>query len=150
MPRPIFGEGSLLIVIGLAAGIIGAIVISRWARNRQMATGQQFPSFRVGLALILGLPLLGYFLGGMPVTFEQAELRGFNFRGGMKVTPEFMALLLALSIYTASFIAEIVRAGILAVSHGQTEASYALGLPGRARRCAWSSFPRPCGSSFRR
>ncbi|MCB1477565.1 MAG: amino acid ABC transporter permease [Rhodobiaceae bacterium] len=135
MPRPVFGEGSILILIGLIVGIVGAVLISNWARKRQMATGQQFPSFRVGLALIVGLPFLGYLLSGMPVTFDHPELKGFNFVGGMKVIPEFMALLLALSIYTATFIAEIVRAGILAVSHGQTEAAHALGIrPGPTLR----------------
>ncbi|MCB1473361.1 MAG: amino acid ABC transporter permease [Rhodobiaceae bacterium] len=135
LPRPVFEEGSSLILFGLIAGIAAALGISNWARKRQMETGQPFPSFRVGLGLVLGLPLLGYLLGGMPVSMEFAELRGFNFTGGMKMTPEFMALLLALSIYTAAFIAEIVRAGILGVAKGQTEASYALGLrPGQTSR----------------
>ncbi|MFN0263686.1 amino acid ABC transporter permease [Tepidamorphus sp. 3E244] len=128
MPRALFESGSILILIGLIVGIVAAFLIARWAHKRQMATGQQFPTFRVSVALILGLPFLGYLLAGLPVSFEYPELRGFNFQGGMKVTPEFIALLMALSIYTASFIAEIVRAGILAVSHGQTEAAHALGL----------------------
>ena len=68
MPRPVFGDGSILILIGLIVGIVGAILVSNWARKRQMATGQQFPAFRVGLAMIVGLPLLGYLFSGMPVT----------------------------------------------------------------------------------
>jgi general L-amino acid transport system permease protein len=78
--------------------------------------------------LIFGFPIVVFLLSGMPITFEYAELKGFNMRGGTVIIPEFMSLVLALSLYTASFIAEIVRAGILAVSHGQTEAAHALGL----------------------
>src|SRR4029079_4771264 len=102
--------------------------IKRWARQRQERTGEQFHSFWAGLGLIIGLPLLVFLLLGSPVRFEYPELKGFNFEGGLTILPELIALLLALSIYTASFIAEIVRAGILAVSHGQTEAAPALGL----------------------
>ena len=78
--------------------------------------------------MILGLPLLGLLVAGWPVTFDYPVLGGFNFIGGTVIIPEFMALLVALTIYTASFIAEIVRAGIQAVSHGQTEAAHALGM----------------------
>jgi len=82
----------------------------------------------VSLAILLGLPLLVFLIAGSPLSWDFPELRGFNFRGGMVVIPELAALLLALSIYTASFIAEAVRSGILAVSHGQTEAAFALGI----------------------
>ncbi len=88
--------------------------------------------FRIALSLIVGLPLVVYFVLGMPISAEYPELKGFNFRGGISIIPELAALVLALSIYTASFIAEIVRSGINAVSHGQTEAAMSLGLP-RAR-----------------
>ncbi|MGE0006701.1 MAG: amino acid ABC transporter permease [Parvibaculaceae bacterium] len=128
IPKPIWGEGSGLIVIAFVIGCIGAFAVSRWARWRQERTGEQFHSFWAGLGLVVGLPLLAFLLTGMPVTFEYPELKGFNFAGGTTVLPELIALLLALSIYTATFIAEIVRAGILAVSHGQTEAAHALGL----------------------
>lgn len=128
MPKPEFGEGSSLILYALIAAVIGVIVLSRWAKKRQMATGQRFPVFLTSLGMLIGLPLVAYFAAGMPVTYDLPALKGFNFRGGMKVIPEFVGLLLALTIYTGAFIAEIVRAGILAVSHGQTEASYALGL----------------------
>ena len=93
-----------------------------------MATGQQFPSGLTALGLIILLPLAGLAVTGFPVTFEYPELKGFNFVGGQKLIPEMIALITALSIYTSSFIAEIVRAGIQAVSHGQTEAAHALGL----------------------
>ncbi|MGE4250904.1 MAG: amino acid ABC transporter permease [Parvibaculaceae bacterium] len=128
VPKPIWGEGSGFILIAFVVGCLGAYAVSRWARARQERTGEQFHSFWAGLGLIIGLPLLAFLLMGAPVTFEYPELKGFNFAGGTTVLPELIALVLALSIYTATFIAEIVRAGILAVSHGQTEAAHALGL----------------------
>ena len=82
----------------------------------------------VGAALIVGLPLVAFVAAGFPIGFDQPRLRGFNFVGGMRLIPEFVALLIALATYTAAFIAEIVRAGILAVPRGQTEAALALGL----------------------
>ncbi|MDJ0929832.1 amino acid ABC transporter permease [Breoghania sp.] len=127
-PRAIFQEGGTLIGAAFLIGIVGSIVLHMWARKRQEETGQPFPSVLSALGLIIGLPVIAFFVTGMPVTVEYPVLRGFNFVGGLKLTPEFVALVLALSIYTASFIAEIVRAGILAVSHGQTEAANALGL----------------------
>jgi general L-amino acid transport system permease protein len=128
MPDTIYGEGAWLGLAGLAAAIVGAIVLRGWARNRQAATGQPFPYVLAGIAMVLLLPVLGLLLAGWPITFDYPVLGGFNFSGGTTIIPEFMALLLALSIYTGSFIAEIVRAGIQSVSHGQTEAAYALGL----------------------
>lgn len=103
-------------------------VVKKWATGRQMQTGQQFPMFTTGLILIIGLPLVAYFLLGRPLNFEPAQMSRFALSGGVTIIPEFVALLLALVIYTASFIAEIVRAGIQAVSHGQTEAASALGI----------------------
>ena len=102
--------------------------IARWARASPGATGQQFPTVSVGLALIVGLPSLVFLFSGSPLSWDNPALGGFNFRGGLVVIPELAALTLALSIYTAAFIAEAVRSGIQAVSHGQTEAAYALGL----------------------
>jgi general L-amino acid transport system permease protein len=128
MPDTVFGEGAWLGLAGLAAAIAGAIVLRGWARQRQAATGQPFPYVLTGIAMILALPVLGLLVAGWPITFDYPVLGGFNFSGGTVIIPEFMALLVALSIYTASFIAEIVRAGIQAVSHGQTEAANALGL----------------------
>lgn len=128
IPNTIYGEGAWLGLAGLITGIAGAIVLRNWARRRQAATGQSFPYVLTGLAMILLLPVLGLLLAGWPITFDYPVLGGFNFSGGTTVIPEFIALLLALSIYTGTFIAEIVRAGIQAVSHGQTEAAHALGL----------------------
>ncbi len=128
MPRPLFESGFSLVVIGFLAAVIGSLFLARWAKKRQMATGEQFPVFKATLGLILGLLLLAFLVTGFPLSWEYAELKGFNFAGGMRIQPEFVAMLIALSMYTAAFIGEIVRAGIMAVSHGQTEASYALGL----------------------
>ena len=115
--------------------VIGVIMIRRWATKRQEATGEQFPVFWTALGLIIGLPLLAFAATGFPLTWDYPELKGFNFRGGAVLIPEFMALLAALTLYTAAFIGEIVRAGIMAVSHGQTEAAYALGVrPGTTMR----------------
>jgi general L-amino acid transport system permease protein len=132
-PSPVLGDGFGLVVICFAAAIAGIFFLSRWARKRQQATGEQFPVFLTSLGLFFGLPLLGLIVaavayGGVPLTLDYPALAGFNFKGGMVMIPEFVALLLALSAYTAAFIAEIVRAGILAVSHGQTEAARSLGL----------------------
>jgi general L-amino acid transport system permease protein len=128
MPNPVWGEGAWLGMAGLAAGIAGAIALRSWARTRQAATGQAFPYVLTGIAMIVVLPILGLLAAGWPVTFTYPVLGGFNFSGGKVIIPEFIALLVALSIYTASFIAEIVRAGIQAVSHGQSEAAHALGM----------------------
>jgi general L-amino acid transport system permease protein len=128
LPWPIFEPSGIAIPIALLLGIIAAFMVGRWARHRQEQTGQQFPTISVSLLLVLGLPILVALVTGLPFSFEYPELQGFNFRGGAVVIPEFMALFLALSIYTSAFIAEIARAGILAVSTGQSEAAAALGL----------------------
>ncbi|OJI55532.1 amino acid ABC transporter permease [Vibrio vulnificus] len=128
-PKPVFEAGSAFIFAALFAGIIATIFIGVWARNKQKLTGQQTPMVRITLALIVGLPALVYFVSGMPVSAEYPALKGFNYQGGISIIPELAALLVALSIYTAAFIAEIVRSGINAVSHGQTEAAMSLGLP---------------------
>ncbi|ODX26310.1 amino acid ABC transporter permease [Vibrio parahaemolyticus] len=128
-PAPMFNEGSGVVIAAFVIGLIATISISIWARNKQRLTGQQTPMGRIGLGLLVGLPLLVYFVSGMPISLEYPELKGFNFKGGISIIPELAALLLALSVYTAAFIAEIVRSGINAVSHGQTEAAMSLGLP---------------------
>ncbi|MES9906455.1 MAG: amino acid ABC transporter permease [Sedimenticola sp.] len=127
-PMPLFGEGGSLIGYALIAAIIGVVVLSRWSRKRQERSGEQFPVFLTSVGLLVGLPLLAAAVVGFPLTWEYPALKGFNFVGGLVMIPEFVAMLFALSIYTASFIAEIVRAGIESVSHGQTEAARALGL----------------------
>lgn len=128
MPEPIAGDGFGLIVVALVVALIIVPIMSKMAKKRQEATGQIFPVFWTSVALILGLPLLAAAITGFPVTYDYAELKGFNFKGGMVLRPEFVALWFALTVYTAAFIAEIVRAGIQAVSHGQTEAAFSLGL----------------------
>lgn len=114
--------------VALVVGVIGSVMLRRWAYRRQMATGQPFPTGRYSVALIVGLPLATWLVGGAPVAMSVPELRGFNFQGGATLSPEFSMVLLGLTFYTAAFIAEIVRAGIQAVSYGQTEAAAALGL----------------------
>lgn len=128
VPKFIPEAGASAILWAVIIGVIAAVIIGKWAKRRQMATGQQFPTILAGLGLIVGLPLIALIVTGFPFTIENPELGGFNFNGGSVVLPEFVALLLGLSLYTASFIAEIVRSGILAVSKGQTEAAYALGV----------------------
>ncbi len=128
VPRPIFEDGSMAILYALIAAFILSFLLGRWAKKRREATGRPFPVFWTSLGLIIVLPLLASAAMGFPVSVEKPELRGFNFAGGLRVIPEFVSLLLALSIYTGGFIAEIVRSGILAVSKGQTEAAHSLGL----------------------
>ena len=121
--------------IALLLGIAGAWVLHRWARKRQDATGQPFPSISAGFGLALGLPLLVWLIGGAPHHLSWPELKGFNFEGGTVIQPEFTALLVGLVLYTSAFIAEIVRSGILALHKGQSEAAMALGLSrGQAMR----------------
>jgi general L-amino acid transport system permease protein len=134
-PKPVYSDGAGMIPLALLAAIVITFFISSWAKKRQIATGERFPVFWTGLGLIVGLPLLAYFILGQPISAEYPTVGNFGPKGGMQVIPELIALILALSLYTAAFIAEIVRAGILAVNRGQTEASYALGLrPGQTLR----------------
>ncbi|MGR6834341.1 amino acid ABC transporter permease [Aliivibrio wodanis] len=128
-PGPIFEEGSNLIGMAVIIAIIFIIFLSKWAKNKQTLTGQQTPLLRYSLLALIGLPTIAYFISGMPISIDYPELKGFNFKGGISIIPELAALVVALSVYTASFIAEIVRSGINAVNHGQTEAAMALGLP---------------------
>ncbi|MCS0403662.1 amino acid ABC transporter permease [Vibrio diabolicus] len=128
-PAPEMEPGSGFVIAALIFGVIASLLINVWANNKQRLTGQQTPMGRIALGLVVGLPLIIYFLAGMPISLNYPELKGFNFQGGISIIPELAALLLALSVYTASFIAEIVRSGINAVSHGQTEAAMSLGLP---------------------
>jgi general L-amino acid transport system permease protein len=110
----------------LACGLVW--IIRRWARQRQARTGKRFPVVGTGLGLLLGLPLITWLLSGAPTAMDMPRLAGFNFKGGISISPEFTALLLGLVLYTAAFVAEIVRAGIQSVSKGQTEAAKSIGL----------------------
>ncbi len=120
--------------MGLAfvAACILIFPLKNWARKRQNTTGKTFPVFWSSLAMAIGLPLICWFLAGTPTAMDIPELKGFNFKGGLAISPEFSALLLGLVLYTAAFVAEVVRAGIQSVSKGQTEAAMAIGLkPGQ-------------------
>jgi general L-amino acid transport system permease protein len=139
VPKPLYDGRAWLVLAALAAGIVATIAVRIWARREQERTGRQFPVGLTALGLIIGLPLATWAVlavtGGSPVTFDVPEQSRFNLRGGMQLFPEFVALLAGLAIYTAAFIAEVVRAGILSVSKGQTEAAHSLGLrPGATLR----------------
>jgi general L-amino acid transport system permease protein len=135
VPNPITKPGFVAVWIALGLAVAGAFAFRAWAANRQKATGAQAPVALVSTAFVLGLPLLAYVAAGFPLDFDMPKLRGFNYVGGQRLTPEFVALLFALTLYTAAFIAEIVRSGILAVPRGQSEAAAALGLrPGPTRK----------------
>lgn len=126
--KPIFEPLFWVVLALFVLGIAFMFWFRRHAQNVQDETGYRYPVFWIGLASIVGVPLVAFFILGSPITWDIPELKGFNFRGGMVIRPEFIALLLALSLYTAAFIGEIVRAGIQGVNYGQTEASYALGI----------------------
>lgn len=136
LPAPLAGDGFIYVFCVFIMAIVGAVMISKWATKRQYETGQTFPAFWAGLGLIVVVPLLVFFALGSPLEWGLPEFkntgpalrRGFQSGTGMVIVPELIAVWLALSLYTAAFIAEIVRAGILAVAKGQTEASYSLGL----------------------
>jgi general L-amino acid transport system permease protein len=129
LPRPVPQPGFGWVLVAAGVALVGAVLLCHWARRRQRRVG------RLVVGLVAGLPLATGLLTGLPLSWEYARLQGFNFSGGLVLIPELIALVLALSIYTAAFIAEIVRAGIESVSRGQTEAAYALGLsPGQTLR----------------
>ncbi|MGY8870395.1 MAG: amino acid ABC transporter permease [Pseudomonadales bacterium] len=129
MPEPVGTDGFNYVWIAFFIGIVATWLVKRWADKRQDDTGQDFPTLYAALGLIIGLPFVVFLVMGMPLEIEHPTLKGFNFVGGMVLIPELMALWLALTIYTAAFIAEIVRGGILSVPNGQLEAASALGLP---------------------
>jgi general L-amino acid transport system permease protein len=129
VPEPVFGAGAGLIGIAFLVAVFGSLFFYLWAKKQQAATGRIYPTGWIGLGAVILLPLLAYLATGGPISFNYPALGGFNVRGGITVYPEFMALLLGLTTYTAGFIAEVVRAGILAVSKGQWEAADSLGLP---------------------
>lgn len=122
------GDGLTWLAGGFVFAVLTILVLANWSRRRQERTGQLFPVWRVGIGLIVVCPLLAWWLSGADLSLNVPVLQGFNFRGGLTLTPEFAALLLGLVIYTAAFIAEVVRSGIQAVSRGQWEAAESLGL----------------------
>ena len=120
------------IAVAFLAGCVLVYLLRRWARKRQETTGKPFPVFRVCVGILIGLPAITWYLAGAPTAMDVPVLTGFNFTGGVNISPEFTALLLGLVFYTAAFVAEVVRAGIQSVSHGQTEAAMSMGLkPGQ-------------------
>ncbi|MCT4471153.1 MULTISPECIES: amino acid ABC transporter permease [Bosea] len=127
-PNPQFAPAFEWVVIAFLIGIAGSIAFYIWARGQQAKTGKQYPNGWVAFGLVIGMPLIVFLLAGQPLSFEYPQQGRFNLTGGLQIFPEFVALLVGLSTYTAGFIAEVVRAGILAVSKGQTEAANALGL----------------------
>ena len=129
-PAPVFKDGFGLVVAAFAAAVVGVVYLVKWARRRQEETGRQFPVFPVSLGIIIGAAAAAFWVEGMPISWNYPTLKRFSFEGGGRIIPELMALLWALTMYTAAFIAEVVRSGILSVSHGQTEAARALGLRG--------------------
>jgi general L-amino acid transport system permease protein len=128
LPMPVPREQSVWFISAIAAALILAAGFREWARRRQERTGEQAPSTLVAVGLILGLPAIASVAGGAPFGFDIAKLSGFNLKGGLQVIPEMAALVFGLVTFTAAFIAEIVRAGLLAVPVGQSEAAAALGL----------------------
>ena len=128
IPRPILESGFTAVIIAFILAIVAVIFLSKWANKRHDETGEEFPTLWVSLGILISAPILIFFVSGTPATLEYAELKGFNFRGGWTLIPELLALAFALSIYTATYIAEAVRAGIEAVPKGQKEAAHALGL----------------------
>jgi len=128
VPRPLLLEGAGLVLGAAVAAVVAIFLLAHWSRRHRERTGRPLPVIRYALLLLIGLPGVAFFVAGQPLSWEFPALRGFNFQGGLSIIPELTALLVALTIYTAAFIAEIVRAGIQSVPHGQTEAASALGL----------------------
>lgn len=128
IPRPVFESASWVVFATLILAIIIAGIYRYKANKKQALTGKQSPTFWVSLAIIIGLPIVAFIVSGLPIKLNFPEAGRFNFTGGMTIIPEFLALLFALSIYTGAFIAEIIRAGIQSVNHGQTEAALSLAI----------------------
>ncbi len=128
MPKPVLHDGSMIVIGVFLLSIVGIFVFGKWAKAHQEATGQILPTFWIKLGILFIPAILTFFVMGNPITLEYPVLKGFNFKGGFHIRNSLIALWLALSLYTAAFIAEAVRSGIQAVSKGQTEAAAALGL----------------------
>lgn len=118
--------------VAFLIGCLAVYLLRRWARKLQDETGRIFPVYKAAVGILIGLPLITWWAAGAPTAMDLPVLRGFNFQGGITVSPEFTAVLLGLVLYTAAFVAEVVRAGIQSVSKGQTEAAASIGLkPGQ-------------------
>ena len=128
LPKPLTESGIEFVYLCFVIALIFSVLFYKYAKKKQDLTGVQYPVFWINTAVIIILPSLAFFLSGFPLAFEIPVLKGFNFRGGLHMSPELAALTFALGIYTAAFIAEIVRAGILAIDKGQREAAESIGL----------------------
>jgi len=128
VPKPIGQAGFEPFAVAVLLGIVASLLLWRYARRQLFESGRLITIWPYVVGLLIGLPLVTSLIFGAPVTFEMPELKGFNFSGGSRLIPEFVALTVALSTYTAAFIAEIVRAGIQSVHKGQMEAGASLGL----------------------
>jgi len=128
MPVPAADFGWTTAIIGFCIALVAAWFVGRWAHKRQQETGETFPVLWASIGLIIGLTVLGWAIGGAPTDWDNLKLGRFNISGGVNLSPEFLAVLIALTLYTAAFIGEIVRSGILSVPKGQVEAARALGL----------------------
>jgi general L-amino acid transport system permease protein len=127
-PAPVFGPGSGIVIAVFLASIAGIFAFKNYAKKALYDRGQLIPTLLPSIALFFVPAILVFFIMGRPITLDYPSLQGFNFQGGIFMRNSLIALWFALSIYTAAFIAENVRAGILAVSKGQTEAAASLGL----------------------
>lgn len=128
LPKPVIESGFIWVFVALIVGIVLRVIIKRFLRKKHDETGVNPQTFAYSLLLIVGLPTLVYWAVGTPLHFDYPALKGFNFSGGMSLSPEFLALVFALSIYTATYIAEAIRSGIESVDKGQKEAALAMGL----------------------
>ena len=128
VPRPIVDEQFGFVWIGVALAIAAVVVMRTWAKRRLEQTGKRFPVFLASVGLLLAIVAVTWLVSGASMVFEPPVLERFNFKGGLQLPPEFVALLFGLTIYTGAFIAETVRGGIQAVSKGQTEAAQSLGI----------------------
>ena len=128
IPRPIMLDNFWIVGLSLLVAIFASIAVVRFARRKQADTGERMPAGWISTLLIIGLPLAVYFLIGQPLGLDMPVKGRFNINGGLNLAPELVAMVIGLSTYTAAFIAESVRAGVVAVSKGQTEAAHSLGL----------------------
>ncbi|GIT07425.1 MAG: amino acid ABC transporter permease [Pseudomonadota bacterium] len=127
-PAPVFEDGFEYVLIAILVAVLIVFFFKHWAKKIQDTTGKIYPVFYVSVSILIGLPLLTFFISGSPLSMDMPAMKGFNFKGGTSIKPEYIALTFALSYYTSCFIAEIVRGGVLAISKGQTEAAHGLGL----------------------
>lgn len=128
MPFPVYDDAYPWVGLGLIVGITGVVFLNKWAQAKRERTGQYIHTLWPGLGILIGCPLVVWLAFGAPLVWDVPALRGFNFQGGLQLSPEFIALLVGITVYTASFIAEIVRSGIQSVPSGQVEAAGAVGL----------------------